>query len=82
MTFAHVGELGEGGERPYAGGARRERYTLTERGGITTLTLDQDVPDEETARFFDDATPRAFERIKALAEAGGSTGERPERNRP
>jgi uncharacterized protein YndB with AHSA1/START domain len=53
-------------EKEWTGGT--ESYTLTERDGTTTLTATFDVPLEMEA-YFAEAYPKAFERVKALAEA-------------
>ncbi len=66
ISFRHLGELREGKEYPYDR-ERLESYTLNENNGVTTLTLEQDIP-EEYKNMFEDATPKAFERIKELAE--------------
>lgn len=66
ISFRHLGELREGKEYPYDR-ERLETYTLTENNGNTILTLDQDIP-EEYKSMFEDSVPRAFERIKELAE--------------
>lgn len=44
-----------------------ESYSLTEEGGVTTLTAAFDVPAEMEA-YFQDAYPKALEQVKALAE--------------
>lgn len=67
IVFKHLGEIREGKEYPFDGGDRLEKYTLKQRGSITTLTLDQDVPEEHKS-MFEDATPKALERLKELAE--------------
>lgn len=67
ISFKHHGELKGETEHPFADGPRFENYTLQVENGTTTLTLDQDIP-EEYKRFFESATPKAFERIRELAE--------------
>lgn len=67
LLLRHRGELREGKEHPYKEDDRMEQYRLTEKNGVTTLTLDQDVPSEHK-KLFEEATPRAFERIRELAE--------------
>lgn len=67
ISFNHMGELREGKEYPFDDGPRLEEYTLEENGGITTLILEHHIP-EEYREFFEETTPRAFERIKELAE--------------
>lgn len=44
-----------------------ESYTLTEKNGITELTVITDVP-EEMEEMFNSRLPRVLERIKVLAE--------------
>jgi uncharacterized protein YndB with AHSA1/START domain len=44
-----------------------ESYTLTEQDGITTLQTAFDVPSNQEA-YFNDAYPKALERVKQLAE--------------
>ncbi|WP_026734281.1 SRPBCC family protein [Fischerella sp. PCC 9605] len=67
ISFKHLGEIREGKEYPFDDGDRLENYTLKEKDGITTLTLDHDIP-KEYKSMFEDVTPKAFERIKELAE--------------
>jgi uncharacterized protein YndB with AHSA1/START domain len=68
MHFNHAGEIRDGLESPFSDGSRREVYSLSERGGVTRLTLEQDVPDD-FVEMFAEATPRAFSRIKELCES-------------
>jgi uncharacterized protein YndB with AHSA1/START domain len=68
VHFSHVAEILDGRETTFADGPRREIYTLEERGGATRLLLLQNVP-EELGEMFEEATPRAFARIKELSEA-------------
>ncbi|MDB5183990.1 MAG: hypothetical protein JWO07_671, partial [Candidatus Saccharibacteria bacterium] len=44
-----------------------ERYRLTEKDGTTTLTVAIDVP-TEMEEYFGINYPKAFERVKELAE--------------
>lgn len=44
-----------------------ESYSLSEKNGVTTLIVKQDVPQEQEVTF-NIRLPRAFERIKTLAE--------------
>ncbi|MFC4874738.1 SgcJ/EcaC family oxidoreductase [Negadavirga shengliensis] len=67
LLLRHRGELTEGVEHPYKDGDRMEQYKLIEKDGSTILTLDQDVPLEHKV-MFEKATPKAFRRIKELAE--------------
>lgn len=52
-------------ENEWSGG--EESYTLTEKGGITTLTVAFGVPGE-MEEYFQVHYPKALERIKTLAE--------------
>jgi uncharacterized protein YndB with AHSA1/START domain len=52
-------------ENEWTGGA--ESYELTEKDGITSLTVKIDVP-PELEEIFKERFPRALERVKALAE--------------
>jgi hypothetical protein len=54
-----------GRENQWTGG--KESYSLTEKGGITTLTVACDVP-PELEKEFKVSYPKALERIKVLAE--------------
>ncbi len=59
-------DIGKRGREPeWSGG--KESYTLTERKGVTLLTATFDVPPEQE-KYFNDAYPKALERIKELAE--------------
>jgi uncharacterized protein YndB with AHSA1/START domain len=69
ITFKHLGEIRKEKDYPYDDVARLETYTLEQTGGITKLTLDQDVPDEYKDMFVE-ATSKAFKKIKELAEKG------------
>lgn len=51
--------------KEWTGGA--EQYTLTENDGITTLTIAVDIP-EELEEELATSYPKAFERVKTLAE--------------
>lgn len=50
----------------WAGGY--ENYTFEEREGLTTLTVDLDTVDEYIG-FFEDAYPKALDRLKEVAES-------------
>lgn len=52
-------------EDEWTGG--QEEYTLTEENGVTTLTAVFGVP-EKMEEYFNDAYPKAFARVKELAE--------------
>lgn len=53
-------------ENQWTGGM--ESYLLAEKDGTTTLTFACDVP-PELEEYFKDASPKALERVKALAES-------------
>lgn len=53
-------------DKQWTGG--EEVYSLTEKNGVTTLLATFDVP-AELEQYFNDAYPRAFNKIKELAEA-------------
>lgn len=53
-------------DKQWTGG--EEIYSLTENNGVTTLLATFDVP-AELEQYFNDAYPRAFNKIKELAEA-------------
>jgi len=69
VLFRHMSDTQEQGEREreneWTGGM--ESYALTENGGVTTLTVELDVPPEQ-AETFAFILPKALERIKTLAE--------------
>lgn len=67
ISFRHQGEIYDGEEHPFDDRDRLEQYILTEEDGITTLVLEQHIP-SEFKELFEEATPKAFRRIKELAE--------------
>lgn len=70
VTFKHLVDTKDDGqnerEPEWSGGT--ETYRLEEKDGITTLTLDSDIPTEQVEGF-KVAVPKALNRIKELAEA-------------
>ncbi len=52
-------------EDEWTGG--KEEYTLTDENSVTTLTAVFDVP-QKMEEYFNDAYPKAFARVKVLAE--------------
>ena len=67
MTFRHLAEIKDGQEQPPAAWAgAREIYTLEDNGRGTTLGVDLDTVDEYS-KMFEEAFPKALERVKALA---------------
>jgi uncharacterized protein YndB with AHSA1/START domain len=69
ILFKHMADTKESGaqerEKDWTGGT--ESHSLTEVDGVTTLTVEFDVP-TEMEEIFTDRFPKALERIKALAE--------------
>ena len=69
VLFRHGADTKESGqqerEKEWTGGT--ESYSLTEKNGVTSLTVKTDVP-EGMEEIFNDSLPRALERIKILAE--------------
>lgn len=69
LLLKHSADTQDTGERERArewtGG--KETYSLTEENGSTTLTVIVDVP-LEMEEYFKDAYPKAFQKVKELAE--------------
>ena len=67
VSFRQMADTKDSGEREkeWTGGA--ESYSLAENDGITTLTVDIDVPPGQEENF-KDRLPKALERVKILAE--------------
>lgn len=69
VTFRHMADTEDSGskarEKEWTGGG--ETYSLSERDGITTLTLNTDIPPEQE-EMMKVRYPQALERIKYLAE--------------
>lgn len=69
VLFRHSADTKESGEqkreKEWTGGT--ESYSLTEKDGMTTLTVKTDVPPEQE-KAFNTSFPKALERIKSLAE--------------
>lgn len=69
VLLKHMADTKENGkqerEKEWTGG--QESYSLTERDGTTTLTVELDAPPEQVATF-EDRLPKALRRIKELAE--------------
>lgn len=70
LILKHQADTQDAGARARAdewtGG--EERYELTEANGVTTLTATFDVP-TEMETYFAEAYPKAFAKVKELAEA-------------
>lgn len=67
VTFHHLHEL-EAGKEGRSLGDMREQYWLDEEDGVTTLSLNSDMP-EEYFHEMDEASKKALQIIKELAEA-------------
>lgn len=68
MSFRHIAEIKDGHEQPPAAwSGAHEDYTLTGSNGKTTLNVDLDAA-EEHRKMFEEAFPKALQRVKALAE--------------
>lgn len=69
VLFRHSADTKENGqherEKEWTGGA--ESYSLTEKNGVTTLTVTTDLP-EEQVETFKILLPKALARIKILSE--------------
>jgi len=69
LLLRHSADTQEEGKRErvkeWTGGT--ERYSLTEKDGVTTLAVEFDVP-PELEEYFKINYPKAFERVKELAE--------------
>lgn len=69
VLFRHIADTKESGEqereKEWSGGT--ESYSLTEKDGVTTLTVKTDVPQEQEETF-NVRFHRALERVKTLAE--------------
>ncbi len=69
LLLRHSADTQESGkqerEKEWTGG--KESYKLTEKDGVTTLTIAFDVP-PDLEEYFKENYPKALERIKELAE--------------
>lgn len=73
MVFQHVGEIANYEEQPITNETQswsgsEERYDLSENNGVTTVKVSVDVVEKYTD-YFNDAFPKALERVKNLAES-------------
>lgn len=66
ITFHHLHEL-QAGKEGQSLGNLHEKYILEEQDGVTTLSLSSDMP-EEYFKEMDEATKKALQTIKELAE--------------
>jgi uncharacterized protein YndB with AHSA1/START domain len=71
VLFRHKADTKESGqqerEKDWTGGT--ESHSLTEKDGVTTLTVEFDVP-TEMEEIFKTRMPKALDRIKILSEQG------------
>lgn len=67
ITFHHLHEL-EAGKEGRSLGNMHEKYALDEQDGVTTLSINSDMPEEYFSEM-DAATKKALQIIKELAEA-------------
>lgn len=74
MSFKHIGGVKDGVEdytspeiKKYVDAGARERYTLKEVDGKTSLDIDVDV-DESYQEHFENTWPKALKALKELAE--------------
>ena len=69
ISFRHSADTKEVGaqkrEKEWTGGT--ESYSLQESNGITTVTVNMDIP-EEQRQVFDERVPQALSQVKFLAE--------------
>lgn len=73
MSFKHMSEIKDFKELPITEGSEswsgsEERYDLTENNGITTVKVSMDIV-EQYADFFNDAFPKALQKLKGIAES-------------
>ena len=70
LVLRHSADTQDSGkqERAQEWSGGKESYILSEKDGITTLTAAFDVP-AEMEDYFKDAYPKAFNRVKVLAES-------------
>jgi uncharacterized protein YndB with AHSA1/START domain len=67
VSFRHMMDTQDGGEREKEWTGGTESYSLTENNGVTALTVELGVPPEQVETF-NGRLPKAIERIKELAE--------------
>jgi len=72
MSFKHISEIKDFKEQPLteeseSWSGSEERYDLTEKDGVTTVTTTIDIV-EKFADFFNDAFPKALQKLKEIAE--------------
>jgi hypothetical protein len=72
MSFEHLGVVQDGLEDTSSEKVKEwkgalENYTLTQKDGVTTLTIEADITDEYKS-YFEKAWPSALELVKQLSE--------------
>ena len=67
VSFRHMMDTQDGGEREKEWTGGTESYSLTESGGVTVLTILHDVPPEQEEAF-KVILPEVLKRVKTLAE--------------
>ena len=67
VSFRHMMDTMDGGERPREWTDGTESYSLTESGGVTVLTTLLDVPPAQEEAF-KIILPKVLKRVKTLAE--------------
>lgn len=69
VLLRHQADTKESGEQiredEWTGG--QESFSLRKNGGMTTLTVEQDVP-PELVDIFEERIPKSLEKVKSLAE--------------
>ena len=70
VSFRHMADTKDNGEREKEWTGGEENYSLAENDGITTLTVDIDVPPGQEENF-KNRLPKALERVKFLAKKKG-----------
>lgn len=77
MSFKHLGTVKGGKEMPLDEETKKwsgamENYTLRQTGNITRVTVDVDVT-EEHYDIFNEAFPKAFQKLKEISEKSKAT---------
>lgn len=67
MSFKHLGELKNGVEEKKDWTGAMENYFLSEKNGVTELTMEMD-SNEEFEKYFSETFPKAIELIKQISE--------------
>ena len=67
VSFRHMMDTQDGGEREKEWTGGTESYSLTENSGVTALTVELDAPPEQEENF-KIRLPKVLKRVKILAE--------------